>query len=291
MTFRYWPVPLLLILPSACLGADKDMVRLQRDVALLDEDVHTMQQRMDQQTAAMSALLRQTLDRVNEVNTANTGIRNSLRDRLRQQEKDVSVPLAALGARLDQVASDTRTVKEDITGLNARLERLEQKLVDVENAVKSMQAPPPSVSEALGGPPAGLTAEGLFQAAMRDQLGANFDLALREYQDYLRYFGNTELAVASQFHIGEILFYQGDLASALEAFEQVLERYPKSGKAPDALYLKAKVLDKLGRHSQAVRALSQLVRAYPNSDAANRAQAELKRSRTIEGALRAPPRK
>jgi TolA-binding protein len=163
-------------------------------------------------------------------------------------------------------------VKEAVADLNAHLNRLEQKLVDLENAVRIMQAPtpsPPSLSEALGGPPAGVTAQALFQSAMRDQLAGNDELALQEFQDYLNDFEDTELAVASQYHIGEIAFYQGDLQSALDAFARVLERYPKSGKAPDALYLKAKVRARQGKRSLAVQELNKLVRTYPNSDAAN----------------------
>lgn len=294
MTFRNWLFPLLLLLPSVCQAVDKEIVRLQRDVAVLNEDLRTLQRSMDERMGAMMALLQQTLDRVNEVHTANTVMQSTFSDRLRQQEKTVSVPVANLGAKLDQVVSGSVAVSENVADLNARLKRLEQKLVDVENAVRIMQSPPPpppSVSEALGGPPAGVTAQGLFQAAMRDQLAGNYGLALQEFQDYLRYFGNTELAAASQFHIGEIAFYKDDFESALSAFDLVLDQYPKSGKAPDALYLRAKVLEKEDKRSQAVQELNKLVRAYPNSDAANRAQSELRRLRAIRGTSKTAPRK
>lgn len=293
MTFRPWLLPLLLILPSVCPAVDKEIVRLQRDVALLNEDLRTLQRSMDGRMGAMMALLQQTLDRVNEVHTANAVMQSTLSDRLRQQEKSLSVLVATLGVKLDQVVAGSVAVGENVADLNARLKRLEQKLVDVENAVRIIQSPPspPSVSEALGGPPAGVTAQGLFEAAVRDQLAGNYDLALQEFQDYLRYFGNTELAVASQFHIGEIAFYKGDFESALSAFDLVLDQYPKSGKAPDALYLKAKALEKEGKRSRAVQELNKLVRAYPNSDAANRAQSELRRLRTVKGTSKTASRK
>jgi TolA-binding protein len=71
----------------------------------------------------------------------------------------------------------------------------------------------------------------------------------------------------------------------------VLEQYPKSGKAPDALYRKAKALEKEGKRSQAVQELNKLVRAYPNSDAANRAQSELRRLRAVKGTSKTGSRK
>jgi outer membrane protein assembly factor BamD (BamD/ComL family) len=57
------------------------------------------------------------------------------------------------------------------------------------------------------------------------------------------------------------------------------------------LYLKAKVLEEEGKRSQAVQELNKLVRAYPNSDAANRAQSEVKRLRAIQGTSRSRSRK
>lgn len=294
MTFRNWLLPLLLMLPSVCQAVDKEIVELQREIALLNEDVRALQRSMDERTGAIIALLQQTLNRVNEVHTADAVMQSTLADGLRQQQKTVSVPVANLSAKLDQVVSGSLAINENMADLNARLKRLEQKLIDVENAVRIMQAPPPpppSISEALGGPPTDVTAQGLFQAAMRDQLAGNYDLALQEFQDYLRYFGNTELAATSQFHVGEIAFYKNNSEAAIEAFDLVLERYPKSGKAPDAFYLKAKVLEKEGMRSQAVQELTKLGRAYPNSDAANRAQIELKRLRAVQGASRSRSRK
>ncbi len=294
MTFQRWLIPLFLVVSSVCHAVDKEIVQLQRDVALLNEDLRTLQRSIDERMGAMMALLQQTLDRVNEVHTANTVIQSTFTDRLRQQEETVSIPVANLGAKLDQVVSGSLAVSENIADLNTRLKGLEQKLVDVENAVRIMQSPPPpppSASEVLGGPPAGVTAQGLFHAAMRDQLAGNYDLALQEFQDYLRYFGNTELAAASQFHVGEIAFYTGDRDAALEAFDFVLKQYPRSGKAPDALYLKAKVLEQKGKRAQAVQELNRLVRVYPNSDAANRAQSELRRLRAVKGTSKAASRK
>lgn len=294
MTFKWMFMPLLLLLPSGCLAVDKEIVRLQRDVALLNEDVRALQRSLDERMGAMTALVRQTLDRVNEVHTANTVMQSAITNQLRQQEKNVTVPAATLGVKLDRMTTDSLAAREAIDELGASLKRLELKLVDMENAVRILQAPPAppnSFSEAMGGPPAGVTAQGLFQSAMADQISGNYDMALQEFQDYLRWFGNTELAVASQFHIGEIHLYNGDPAAALEAFDRILKQYPKSGKAPDAFYLKAKVLEKDGKSAQAVHELNKLLRAYPNSDAANRAPSEIKRLQSSQRKSRTASRK
>ena len=293
MAWRHWLLPLLLTVPCTGLAVSREIVQLQRDVALLDERVQKLQRSVDERMGAMMALLQQNLDRVNEVHKANAVMQGAFTERLRQQEKIIVAPVATLGAKLDQMSAEFLAVRDTVVDLNARLKRLEQKLVDMESAVRIMRAPPPppSVSEALGGPPAGVTAEGLFQSAMRDQFAGHYDLALTEFQDYLRYFGNTELAASAQFHIGEIAFRQGDLDAALGAFDQVLEVYPKSGKAPDALLLRAKVLEKQGKRSAAVQELTKLIRSHPNSDAARNAQSDLRRLRNSTGTSKAPSRK
>ena len=203
MSARTSLITLVLILPFVCQAVDREIVQLQRDVVLLNEDLRALQRSMDERIGALGALLQQTLDRVNEVHT----MQSAFGERLRQQEKTMNVPVATLGVKLDQVVSGSLAVNENINDLSARLKRLEQKLVDVENAVRIMQAPPPPppVSEMLSGPAAaGATAEGLYQSAVQDQLAGNYDLARQEFQDYLRHFGNTELAGAAQFHIGEV---------------------------------------------------------------------------------------
>jgi TolA-binding protein len=278
-----WLIALILLLPFVLGAVDREIVELKRDVELLNQDMREMQRSMDEHMGAMTTLLKQTLNRVNDIHTTNAVTQTTLNDRLRRQEQTVAQPVTALGSKMDRVASDSLVLKEGLADLNARLKRLELKLVDVENAVRVIHAPPPppSVSEALGGPPCGVTAEGLFQSALRDQLAGNSDLALQQFQDFVTYFGDTELAVSSHFHIGEISFYNGDLKPALAAFDLVVERYPRSGKAPDSLYLKAKVLQKQGLRKQALRELNRVVNTYPNSDAARRARRDLaKRSGT-----------
>ena len=273
---------LVTILAAGCFGANKEVVQLQRDVAILNDNVRTLQRSIDERMGAMMALLQQTLDRVNEVHTANTLMQSTFDDRMSEQEKKVGAPVASLGIKLDQVAFDSTAVREAVADLNAQLQRLEQRLVDMENAARVLQAPPspPSGAEAMGGPPANVTSHGLFEAAVRDQLAGQYELAIQEFQDYLKWFGNTELVISAQFHIGEIAYQKGDLKSAGEVFDLILESYPKTGKAADALLLKAMVLEKQRKRSQAIRELTKLTRSHPNSDAANRARVELKRLRS-----------
>lgn len=270
--------------PATAAAADKDMVELQREVALITQQVtnlqtllNSLQETVNQKLGAQGALLQQTLDLVNQVHTQDATVAKALGDQLTQQGQKGAATVADLNAKLDQMITEFSATQENISDITSRLGRLEQRIVDVGNAVKVLQPPP--APQAPGGLPPGTTAQGLFQNASGDQLSGKYDLALQEYKDYLKYFGDTETAASAQFHIGEILLAQGNTDDAVEAFDTAASQYPKSGNAPDALYLKAQALKKQGKRTQASQVLSQLVKLYPDSDAAGRAKAELPAAR------------
>jgi len=269
-------------MPAAAPAADKDLIELQRQVAILADHVNnlqtsftTMQAGMSEKLGAQAALVQQTLDGVNQIHAANAAAAKTLADTLIEQDQKISAPIAALNARIDQMTQAFSAAQENIADMSSRLGKLEQRMVDMENLMKVLQAGPPQAPQTPGGPPAGVTAQGLFQDASRDQLSGKDDLALQEFNDYLKYFGDTESAAAAQFHIGEILLKLGKTDQAVQSFDMVAGQYPMTGKAPDALYLKAQALRKQGQRTQANQVLNQLVRQYPDSDAAAQAKADL----------------
>jgi TolA-binding protein len=145
-----------------------------------------------------------------------------------------------------------------------------------------MQAPPaPPAGDGVmpasaAGPPQGVTAEGLFQDALRDKSGANSDLALRQFNDYLTWYGSTDLAPGAQYYIGEIYYNKKDFDSALKAFDMVLEKYPKNDKTNDARFMKGRTLVQLGQRNDGAVEFRALVKTSPNSELGRRAQSELR---------------
>src|SRR5258708_11894688 len=49
-------------------GANKEMVELQRDVAMLQDQVRTLQRALDEKTSILQTLLQQSLDQANKSN-------------------------------------------------------------------------------------------------------------------------------------------------------------------------------------------------------------------------------
>jgi tol-pal system protein YbgF len=116
----------------------------------------------------------------------------------------------------------------------------------------------------------------LYSNALRDINGKHYDLATQEFQDYLKYYGDTDLASNAQFYLGEVAFMQNQFQVALDAYNRVIENYPKSFKTASARMRKGYCLSELGQKASAVRELRAVVRLYPGTDEAKRAAAKLK---------------
>jgi tol-pal system protein YbgF len=188
------------------------------------------------------------------------------------------------------MGDDVRALRDALNDLNGRLERMDAKMTDLKNQIQIVQNPPPAPGTPApgavpgqqgqagntAGPPAGMTAEKTYTDARRDLQTGNTDLALQEFQQYLTYFPNTELAANSQYYIGEIYFNKGDYNNAIPAFDAVLERYPENPKTADAHYMKGLALVKAGQRNRAVQEFRTLVSNYPRTDNARKAQQQLR---------------
>src|SRR5579871_812710 len=226
MTFWRALVPALLICPSLTFAASREIVELQRDVALLQEQLRTLQRSQDEKLSAIQLLVQQALDAANKANTSVALLQNNLQQSSKEQQSKVVTTVVDLGAKMDSMTSDFTALRESVSDIGSQVGKLQQQMVDIGNAVRTIQAPPaapPATGGATqgnaGGPPAAnipqVSSETLYQNAMRDESGGKDDLALQEFAQYLTDFGNTSLAPSAQFHIAEIHLKQGQLDDAL----------------------------------------------------------------------------
>jgi TolA-binding protein len=294
-------VVVFFALSPFAFGASKEIMELQRDVALLQDQVRNLQSTLDQRVAAIQALTQQTLDSVNRTNTAVAIMQNQFGDAMKQQQQSLQGPVANVGQKLDQMSEDFRAVRESVLDMNTRMGKLDAKIADLENLINTVRAPaaaPPPASGVPGGdpnsnppaafggqpggstagPPQGLQAGTLYTSAYSDQLAGKSDIAFQEFSDYLKYFGNTDLAPNAQYYIADIYYRKADYNDALAAFDAVLEKFSDNPKTPDARYKKAMCLMKLGRNDSAAREFRDVYARYMNDhpDIAAKAKAQLR---------------
>jgi tol-pal system protein YbgF len=134
---------------------------------------------------------------------------------------------------------------------------------------------PPQAVNSVPSMPA-ISADTLYQNALRDFSTGKYDLSRQEFGDYIKNFPTNDLASNAQFYLGEISYAQGDYQDAIAQYEIVTGNYPKSFKLAAAQLKKAFAEVELGMKSTGIRDLRELVRRFPGSDEARRAQAKLK---------------
>lgn len=279
-----------LLGPAPAGAVAREIIELQTGVNQLITGQQNMQTEITQNSAVQRTLIEQSLDSVNKLNTSMAAVQKTTQDFS-----------AASGARLDTMGTQVQGLSDNVADLQARLGKLDQKLTDVQNTLQNVDSklagpapgsappapsamaspngtvptiPPGGPASLASGPPA--SADVLYSNALRDINGKHYDLATQEFQDYLKYYGDTDLASNAQFYLGEVAFMQNQFQTALDAYNRVIENYPKSFKTASARMRKGFCLAELGQKASAVRELRAVVRLYPGTDEAKRAAAKLK---------------
>jgi tol-pal system protein YbgF len=274
---------LLLSCSSFSFGVNKDLIALQRDledkIAAVQLDMNNKLSTLTGMVEAMQADSRRTADQV-----------ATLQDQVSAAVAKSLGPVNGLSGRVDTVSDDVRALKDSIADLNAQMQRMDAKITDLKNQLQIMQNPPPAPGAAtpggvpgsagqgnapVGAPP-GMSADKTYTDAVRDLQTGKTDLAYNEFQQYLQYFPNTELAANAQYYLGEIAFNRADYPGAIQSFDSVLERYPENPKTPDAHYMKAMALLKSNQRNSAIQEFRILVQNYPHTDDARKALQELR---------------
>ncbi len=95
------------------------------------------------------------------------------------------------------------------------------------------------------------------------------------FQQYLQQHTDTDLADNAQYWIGESRYARKDFQGALAAFVETVDRYPQGNKVPAALLKAGQCLEELGDLDTARQTYQQLMERFPNSASTVTAQERL----------------
>jgi len=281
-----------LLGPAPAGAVAREIIELQTGVNQLIQGQQTMQTQITMDSAVQRTLIEQSLDAVNKLNVSMAAIQKNTQDFS-----------ATSGARLDTMGTQFQGVSDNIADLQARLGKLDQKLTDVQNTLQNVDsklatpapaATPsaPGVPPSAGGPPSAalsptaappVSADVLYSNGLRDISGKHYDLATQEFQDYLKFYGDTDLAPNAQFYLGEVAYSQGQYQVALDYYNKVIDNYPKNNKLAAAHMKKAYCLSETGQKAAAIRELRTVVKTYPGTDEAKRSAAKLRELGVVAG--------
>ena len=275
-----------LIGPRPVMAVAREIIELQRDVTSILQGQKDLQTQMTQDHTIQRTLIEQSSDTVKSLNSTMSGLQKSVQD-----------VQANSGTRLDTMSTQVQGLSDNLEEIKSRLGKLNQQLVDLQNSVQSIDArlaggnptgapsgAAPSAKPAAdagspassgpSGPP--VSADTLYTNGLRDIQTAKYELARSEFQDYLKYYGETELASNAQFYLGEIAYAQRQYDQAATEYEKVLTRYPKSFKLAPARLKRGMALIELNQKTAGVKELREVVKRYPGTEEERRARAKLK---------------
>jgi tol-pal system protein YbgF len=298
MKSRSLLVCILLAAPVLAPAASKEIQELQRDVALLQQQIKDLQRSQDEKLVTITELARQAIEAANRASTGVAVITSNLDKNLRDQTDKVTTPVVGMKAQIAEVSGDVRTLQQAVGDLTALMGRMQAQLTDINNSIKVMQAPPVAPPQPTGGGAPGtagaadmppMPAQKLYDTARGDYQGGKYDLAIQEFADYLKYYGNTDLAPNAQFYIAMIHYGQKNYDDAVKEFDMVLEKYPDNNKTAEALLYKGRALVKMpGHKTDGASEFMEVIRRFPKTDEAVQACTERKALGLNCGAPAAP---
>ena len=267
---------LLVVAMTAPVFAQKDKIlEIQRDLALLQNEVRSMKSSMDEKFAGLNVLVQQSLDTANKSTTSLALLDKAIGDRMREQQSALTSPVAGVNTKVDQMTTEFALMKESVSELSELIKKLQSQLKDMNNTIRTLNSPPPA-PVGQSGPPAGVTNESLYMAAIQAKSGGQLDFAVQQFQDYLKYFPEGGYAANAYLNMGEVMVTQGRFDDAVKAFDVILEKYPDFPKAADAQLMKGKALAKSGQRTAAVAEFRNLIKKNESSPQAALAKQELK---------------
>ena len=256
------------VLATPAAAANKDMERLQLQVATLQSQLAEIQRAADES--------RREVKRLGElIAEQNALLQRTVNDR-RQQDEATAAGLKDLGDRVAELAEAIQALKGAT-------------IVPMPGPSAAANTGSPSAPTSPGGASAGPSTTGapsasnvpppapreLYSQAYADYARGNYDLAIQGFTEYIRNYPSTDFTDNAQYWIGECLYGKKQFNEAIEAWNVLFRDYPSSDKLPDARVKKGMALERLGRRSQALVEYRYVVDRFPNSQAARIAREHL----------------
>lgn len=257
-------------IPATPAAADREHQQIMADLRILQE-----------QTQQLQALMTDLGEALKAVNS-----------RIDDQTALERKAFADGKVQMDTISGDLRVVREKVDETNVRLGTITQELESIRDAIPPpgafQQAPLPGEPSAApgtpggvtppqtsGSPPAGLNSQRLFDSSWGDYTTGAYDLAIKGFEDYVRYFPKGSRAHEAQLLIGESLAWQKKDMDAITAYDRVIANYSGSPSVPTAYYKRGMAFERLGEAARARESYDVLTKQFPDSAPATLAKQRL----------------
>lgn len=288
----------MLLSPAPVGAVAREIMDLLAGVTQLQQGQRDLTSSVDTKFAVMRTLIEQQNASTEKLNTTIGALQKTMQDLQ-----------ANSGAQLTSMTTQVSGVSDNMGEIQSRLSKINQQLADFQNSLQGLDAKVSALAQpaatgnlnvgpgtvpgaAPGGQPTTPTnpggvsnnspvpppsAEALYNSAVHDWWTKKDDLAQQEFQDYLKFFPNTDYASNAVFYLGEIAFSQQRYPEALDHYSDVLSNFPKSFKLATSLYKRGMTYLAMGKKPNGIADLREVVRRFPGTDEDKLGRAELKK--------------
>ncbi len=271
----------MLLSPAPVGAVAKEMIQLLTGVDNLQQGQRDMQSSIDTKFAELHTLIAQQTDTVNKLNSTIGALQKTMQDLQ-----------ANTGAQLSTMTTQVQGVTDNVSETQTRLSKINTQLVEVQNTlqtldgkVSALAAPPPAATSPV---PGGTTTPGapagsmpatpppspqvLYDSALQDLSTGKYELAQQEFQDFLKYFPDTDLAPNAIFYQGEIAYIQQRFDDAVKFYTDVIDNYPKSFKMTASLYKRGLTYLQTGKRQSGITDLRRVIQLRGDEEPQARAK-------------------
>lgn len=252
---------LLALAPVPAAAQDREQLQMLAELRMIQEQ--------SGQLRALIATLEETLKALNA--------------RLEQQSDAGRKSFADQKLLIDGLRDNVGIVREKVDDTNVRISTLSHEVETLRQTLATMQtvpapaapagdpnAPPAAAQPQPAGtppaPPGGMSAQRMFDTAMADYFGSQYDLAVSGFEAYIRSYPTAPAAAQAQYYVGESLFQMKRYQEAVTAYGRVVDTYKGSAWEPEALYKQGQSFEQLKDLPRARQAYETLVRNFPETN-------------------------
>ncbi|MBN2515262.1 MAG: tol-pal system protein YbgF [Deltaproteobacteria bacterium] len=200
---------------------------------------------------------------------------------LRNQMQQLRGEIESLEMKLATLQSDLKT--KDSAGIQKKFDDISFRINYIENFLgvgKKVQADTTTVTEKpestkAPSPEGTVDKEKSYAEAYKTFKQGDYNEARNKFRRFVEIFPSTEYSDNAQFWIGECYYFEKNYEKAILEYENVIKKYPKGNKVPNALLKQALSFMELGDKASAKLLLQRVIKEYPNTSSARIARGKL----------------
>jgi tol-pal system protein YbgF len=238
-----------------------------------------MEMDLEQMKRRLAQLEVQKSETAQAVVTDGTGLQRQVAE-MQSGLDNMRVEFHSVNGLIDDLGRQQRDLSQELgliqNDLNLQLDSLTSR-IEVLEAGGATRAGATSAAPAATQPAAAAapqqTPEQQYEQALRLILdGTDFVRGREGMEAFARDFSQHDLYVNALYWAGEALYGEKKFELAILQFQDVISRYPRHSKAPDALYKQALAFNSLGDGQNARATMRKLIDSYPASEQAKAAE-------------------